>query len=707
MRTSLDPDTPRLPLRAGHNLIRVVRDILRGLDIDLPAQAAAPDLPPWCVLLPDVTLIPTSKDVYPPLQRQLALETFAVVSTSVPAAHHIYVDGSVQADGRAACAVFSPTMEPPVLADSWIGRRLPTSSSSTYSGFAMTVRRRDAERANRVSIQHHDHFLHSRYKYLRRGLMERYNADELKVAVHQARLALKLSLTARKKKYSFVARFKGKFGSVFKGKKQRTDEFTQQKLEAEKRHYRRIKTDFGLFDSQVSSDEGTINEDISAAITKKETQDEEISNPDNCKALESEGQGNIRMPSENKIAKYSENEDEALRENERDFCHVLGNQTDSLYHKEISTAVETCAKARKQKTATTLSIIDDKISQEVCIEGHGLGNPEKSSEIMETLENPPHDNTQDQLSSEDLPSLVDIRKNTTDMTKNFVDDTSKKRNDNKTTCMSDAGACSKEIRSNIMGGYEDESEGGDMEVHENKDKGICSTSGNTDKGICATSGNTDKGICAKAGMRTDRNKVEGTFRRDVALFPGTASTWHSCKDGRHCMISKPIKRELVKNVNSLDDVNKKNELFDEFPSTQGDLKENIAGIIKQLENETDKNDYGEGNVDCLGAEHISKGSKTVFVQKHDTRISQDDKLGRKIYTKSDLQSNILQQNEMEYVGTNDLSMVPDSQESVNSCEDFSKKHNLIPSHLNKASLGKSLIVDQESEEIQLQYNHLH
>ncbi|KAK7076050.1 hypothetical protein SK128_002307 [Halocaridina rubra] len=35
----------------------------------------------------------------------------------------------------------------------------------------MTVQRRDTERANSVSIQHHDHFLHSRYKYRRRGLM--------------------------------------------------------------------------------------------------------------------------------------------------------------------------------------------------------------------------------------------------------------------------------------------------------------------------------------------------------------------------------------------------------------------------------------------------------------------------------------------------------------------------------------------------------
>ncbi|XP_076030944.1 uncharacterized protein LOC143019134 [Oratosquilla oratoria] len=130
---SLGPDVPRLPLRAGgHTPIRVVSDILRDLDIDVPAKAEPPDLPPWRVPLPAVTFTPTSKDAYPPLQKQLALETIAGISTSVPMAHHVYVDGSVQADGRAACAIFSPTLEPPVPDDSWIGRRLPTSSSFTY-----------------------------------------------------------------------------------------------------------------------------------------------------------------------------------------------------------------------------------------------------------------------------------------------------------------------------------------------------------------------------------------------------------------------------------------------------------------------------------------------------------------------------------------------------------------------------------------------
>ncbi|KAK3871582.1 hypothetical protein Pcinc_023286 [Petrolisthes cinctipes] len=127
------PATPAFAPR-GHNIVKVVSDNLRGPNFNIPEQAAVPDLPPWRVPLPTVTLTPTSKNVHPPLQKQLALETIASVSTSVPAAHHIYVDGSVQADGRAACAMFSPTMEPPVQ-DEWIGRRLPNSSSSTYCEF--------------------------------------------------------------------------------------------------------------------------------------------------------------------------------------------------------------------------------------------------------------------------------------------------------------------------------------------------------------------------------------------------------------------------------------------------------------------------------------------------------------------------------------------------------------------------------------------
>ncbi|KAG0715217.1 hypothetical protein GWK47_012455 [Chionoecetes opilio] len=132
IKTSLDPKEPRLPLRpGGHNLINAVCNSLRGLDITVPEEAAVPGLPPWRVLLPVVTFTPTSKDVSPLLHKQLALETITAVSMSVPAAFHIYVDGSVQADGSAACAMFSPTIEPPG-EDEWLGRRLPNSSSSTF-----------------------------------------------------------------------------------------------------------------------------------------------------------------------------------------------------------------------------------------------------------------------------------------------------------------------------------------------------------------------------------------------------------------------------------------------------------------------------------------------------------------------------------------------------------------------------------------------
>ncbi|XP_068210351.1 uncharacterized protein [Palaemon carinicauda] len=88
------------------------------------------DLPPWWVPVPAVTFTPTSKDAHTSLQKQLVLETISKVSISVPAGHHIYVDDSVQADGSAACAMFSPTLESPE--GGWHGRRLPNLSSSTY-----------------------------------------------------------------------------------------------------------------------------------------------------------------------------------------------------------------------------------------------------------------------------------------------------------------------------------------------------------------------------------------------------------------------------------------------------------------------------------------------------------------------------------------------------------------------------------------------
>ena len=281
IRRSLNPDAPRLPLRlGGNNLVKAVCDNLRALAINVPEDDAVPDLPPWRIPLPPVTFTPISKDAPPFLQKQLALETIADVSVTIPDAHHIYVDGSVQADGSAACAMYSPSIEPPV-EGGWIGRRLPNSSSSTFcelqgildavtllvhrrlsgvvvcdsqsalhslssprpscgrvvqdifyqlaaahdvslavsfvwtpshiglvgndtadrlardacalvaddvdavaslpcirkvihsAALAPIVHRRNTERANSVSIQHHDNFLHDRHEYRRRGLMVR------------------------------------------------------------------------------------------------------------------------------------------------------------------------------------------------------------------------------------------------------------------------------------------------------------------------------------------------------------------------------------------------------------------------------------------------------------------------------------------------------------------------------------------------------
>ena len=129
---ALNPDLPTPLLRpGGRNLIRMVCADFRRLAFDVPAAEVAHGLPPWRVPLPVVSFTPTSKAAHPLLQKQLALETIDSVSASVPSAHHVYVDGSLQADGSAACAVFSPTVEPPGV-DGWAGRRLPDSSSSTY-----------------------------------------------------------------------------------------------------------------------------------------------------------------------------------------------------------------------------------------------------------------------------------------------------------------------------------------------------------------------------------------------------------------------------------------------------------------------------------------------------------------------------------------------------------------------------------------------
>ncbi len=63
------------------------------------------------------------------LQLQLALEHVATVTSSITAPHRLYTDGSLQSDGAASGAVFSPDLEPPP--GGWVGRRLGDHSSST------------------------------------------------------------------------------------------------------------------------------------------------------------------------------------------------------------------------------------------------------------------------------------------------------------------------------------------------------------------------------------------------------------------------------------------------------------------------------------------------------------------------------------------------------------------------------------------------
>ena len=114
----------------GRTLVKTVCTIIRSLDIDVPEENDVPGPPPWMQPNPEICYTPTSKADLPVMQRQLALEAIAAVSSSVPEAHHLYTDGSVQADGRAGSAVFSPDTDPPP--GGWVGRRLPVSSSSTF-----------------------------------------------------------------------------------------------------------------------------------------------------------------------------------------------------------------------------------------------------------------------------------------------------------------------------------------------------------------------------------------------------------------------------------------------------------------------------------------------------------------------------------------------------------------------------------------------
>ncbi|XP_076069782.1 uncharacterized protein LOC143041660 [Oratosquilla oratoria] len=131
IQTSIDLTEPRPQLRpGGRSLVLNIISNIRRLNIKFLTENEDPGLPPWQTPMPTVTYTPTTKSDLPQLQKQLALETIAGLSSSLNAAHHLFTDGSLQEDGSAGCAVYSPSIEPPL--GGWAGRRLPNSSSSTY-----------------------------------------------------------------------------------------------------------------------------------------------------------------------------------------------------------------------------------------------------------------------------------------------------------------------------------------------------------------------------------------------------------------------------------------------------------------------------------------------------------------------------------------------------------------------------------------------
>ena len=131
IRNALQPRSRIPPLQAGGRLlIKTVSTLLQRLDINIPEAEVFHGPPPWMIPTPLVSFTPTSKTAVPALQRQLALEAIAAMSSSGPPLKLIYTDGSVQPDGAAGCAVFSPEVEPPP--GGWVGRRLASPASSTY-----------------------------------------------------------------------------------------------------------------------------------------------------------------------------------------------------------------------------------------------------------------------------------------------------------------------------------------------------------------------------------------------------------------------------------------------------------------------------------------------------------------------------------------------------------------------------------------------
>lgn len=131
VRTALQPHSRPPPLQAGGRLlIKTVASLLQSLDFTIPEAEVFLDPPPWMVPTPMVSYTPTSTSAVPALQRQLALEAIAAMSSACPPLKHLYTDGSLQTDGAAGCAIFSPEIQPPP--GGWVGRRLTSPASSTY-----------------------------------------------------------------------------------------------------------------------------------------------------------------------------------------------------------------------------------------------------------------------------------------------------------------------------------------------------------------------------------------------------------------------------------------------------------------------------------------------------------------------------------------------------------------------------------------------
>ncbi|KAG0714927.1 Gag-Pol polyprotein [Chionoecetes opilio] len=77
-----------------------------------------------------VSFTPPSKAAPPLLQKQLALEHISAVSSSVPAAPHLYVDGSLQPDGSAGA--LSTHSTGPHRREAGLAADYPTCPSSTH-----------------------------------------------------------------------------------------------------------------------------------------------------------------------------------------------------------------------------------------------------------------------------------------------------------------------------------------------------------------------------------------------------------------------------------------------------------------------------------------------------------------------------------------------------------------------------------------------